>query len=194
MMFSHFSLSVLDELSVSCSYSTITNYSSTFQSVFCYLGDDIPLDSLFTRERLVLYQSYLIGRSVCRNTIAFYMRVLRSLYYRAVRQGLVAHTDQLFSCVFTTDEPTIKRSLTVDLVRRIATADLSDHSTLMFSRDLFLLSIYLQGMPFIDLAHLRKSDLKNNRVLQYRRHKTKVEIIVGLDPRALALLDNLSSG
>ena len=49
-------------------------------------------------------------------------------------------------------------------------------------------------MPFIDLAHLRKSDLKNNRVLQYRRHKTKVEIIVGLDPRALALLDNLSSG
>ncbi len=36
---------------------------------------------------------------------------------------------------------------------------------------MFLMSFYTRGMSFIDMAFLKKSDLKNG-VLSYRRHKT----------------------
>ena len=36
---------------------------------------------------------------------------------------------------------------------------------------MFLFSFYTRGMSFIDMAYLKKSDLKNG-ILSYRRHKT----------------------
>ena len=45
----------------------------------------------------------------------------------------------------------------------------------------------LRGMPFIDLAHLRKSDLRNRRIT-YRRHKTGKLMVVDVPPDAMRLL------
>ena len=39
------------------------------------------------------------------------------------------------------------------------------------ARDIFLLSFYMRGISLIDLAHLRKKDLRYG-VVSYRRHKT----------------------
>ena len=40
-----------------------------------------------------------------------------------------------------------------------------------FARDMFMMSFYLRGMSFIDMAFLRKRDLSNG-IITYRRHKT----------------------
>jgi hypothetical protein len=40
-----------------------------------------------------------------------------------------------------------------------------------YARDLFMLSFYLRGMSFVDMANLKKADLKNG-ILTYRRKKT----------------------
>ena len=50
-----------------------------------------------------------------------------------------------------------------------------------------LLMFMLRGMPFIDLAHLRKSDLRNRRIT-YRRHKTGKLMVVDVPPDAMRLL------
>ena len=45
----------------------------------------------------------------------------------------------------------------------------------------------LRGMPFVDLAYLRKSDLRDN-VITYRRRKTGRPLSVTLTPEAMALV------
>ena len=42
----------------------------------------------------------------------------------------------------------------------------------------------LRGMPFVDLAHLHKSDLKGN-TLSYRRYKTGGQMIVDIPITAM---------
>ncbi|NDV67245.1 site-specific integrase [Bacteroides sp. 224] len=188
MTLTYFTDAVIRSFRTYYSFSTICNYQSTLHSVLDFHHGDVPLSVVFSRDFLLSYQNHLLGLGICRNTIAFYMRVLRALYHRAVAQRRIKSVKHLFVGIITTEEATVKRSLPASVVKLLATSDLSEYPELEFSRDMFMLSLYLQGMPFIDLAHLRHSDLQGGRILCYRRHKTDVEITVGLDERALRIL------
>lgn len=53
---------------------------------------------------------------------------------------------------------------------------------------MFILSIYLQGISFVDLAYLRKSDIRNG-VLQYDRKKTRQSLNIGWEPSMQAIVE-----
>ena len=55
--------------------------------------------------------------------------------------------------------------------------DLSHCRTLDYARDMFLFSFYTRGMSFVDMAYLKKNDLKNG-VLIYRRKKTGQQLCI----------------
>ena len=78
-------------------------------------------------------------------------------------------------------EETRKRALIIEQLRMVADADLEDVPSLVMARDLFILSYYLRGIPFIDLAYLRKTDIHDN-VLCYRRSKTGRMLTITLEP------------
>lgn len=188
MMYSTFvRLLVKDFLSRGC-YSTACHYLSSVHCVMLYAGHDVSLRLIFTRGWLESYQRFLLNRDLQRNTVAFYMRTLRSVYYKAIEKHHASSISNLFSGLITTDEATIKRSIPASVVLLLAESDLSSTPHLEFSRDMFLLSLYLQGMPYVDLANLRKSDFRDDSFLQYRRRKTGVEIMVGVIEPALKLL------
>ncbi|WP_270561743.1 phage integrase SAM-like domain-containing protein, partial [Bacteroides cellulosilyticus] len=73
------------------------------------------------------------------------------------------------------------RALSIEQLRMVADADLEDTPSLGVARDLFILSYYLRGIPFIDLAYLRKTDIQDN-VLCYRRSKTGRVLTITLEP------------
>ena len=52
---------------------------------------------------------------------------------------------------------------------------------MLFRSDLFILSYYLRGIPFIDLAYLRKTDIHDD-ALCYRRSKTGRVLTITLEP------------
>ena len=83
--------------------------------------------------------------------------------------------DELFRFVFTGYEPTAKRAISPTLIRRLSQLNLEKQPNLRFSRDLFLLSFYLRGIPFVDLVHLRKTDMRYNTI-HYHRHKTRQQL------------------
>ena len=66
---------------------------------------------------------------------------------------------------------TAKRAITVKEIRKIEKLNLPAGSSLDKARDLFLLSFYLRGMAFVDMAFLKKTDLKCSMV-SYNRRKT----------------------
>ena len=57
-----------------------------------------------------------------------------------------------------------------------------------YARDMFLMSFYLRGMSFIDMAFLKKTDLKNGHVT-YRRRKTGQQLIIEWTKEMQMILD-----
>lgn len=126
-------------------------------------------------------------RGVAPNTISFYTRILRAVYNRAVEDDIIENRNP-FRHVYTGVDKTVKRALPLALIKKIKVLDLSLLPTLDYARDMFLMSFYLRGMSFIDMAFLRKTDLKN-RYVTYRRRKTGQQLIIEWTKEMQMILD-----
>lgn len=136
---------------------------------------DIPLrevDSLLMME----YEMYLKSLGVCPNTSSFYLRNLRALYNRAVERKLTVQRYP-FKHVYTGIDKTAKRAVPLKVIRRIRNLELSSQPLLDWARDIFLFSFYTRGMSFVDMAFLRKKDLRDG-ILTYRRRKTGQQLFI----------------
>lgn len=174
------------ELSAFSRVRTMKAYVSTQKSVLSLSRQDMELGEVFNPEWLLKYQFYLMRKGLKRNTISFYMRMLRSICNKAIDMGLFVSIPRLFLKVFTGLDPTIKRSVSPGMIYAIARAKLT--GTLAFSRDMFMLSFHLQGMAFVDLAYLKKSDIQG-MYLVYRRRKTGSLITMKICREAQRILD-----
>ena len=124
-------------------------------------------------EEMRSYEAYLknVAR-VCSNTSSFYLRILRATYNKAVEKGITPQQHP-FKNVYTGIAKTNKRAIPTEAISQIkhltSSRDLTTKQEM--ARDTFLMCFYLRGISFIDLAHLRKSDLKDG-YLHYVRSKT----------------------
>ena len=73
-------------------------------------------------------------------------------------------------------------------MRAIATLQLPEGTSIAFARDVFMFSFYMRGMPFVDIAYLRKKDLKN-KMLAYSRKKTNQYLTVEWVKEAQEIID-----
>ena len=138
-------------------------------------------------EIIEAYEAYLKQQNVCRNTSSFYMRILRAVYNRAVAKGIISQ-QYPFRCVYTGIDKTRKRAISFDAVKQIKQLDLQDSPSRDMAKDAFMLSFYLRGISFVDLAHLKKSDIKDG-YLHYSRSKTRQRITIKWEPQMQALVD-----
>ena len=132
-------------------------------------GQDILLCEI-DGDVMMLYEAWLKANGNCPNTISFYMRILRAVYNRAVEKELIEQKFP-FKHVYTGIDKTVKRAIPLKTIKRIKELDLTMKPHLDYARDMFLFSFYTRGMSFVDMAYLKKSDLKNG-ILIYRRRKT----------------------
>lgn len=84
---------------------------------------------------------------------------------------------KLFGRVRLSYVTTTKRALSESDILALQNLKLEAGTTLAFARDMFMLSFYMRGMPFVDIAYLKKSDLKNG-ILTYCRKKTNQPLFV----------------
>lgn len=158
------------------SFSTAANYNTAIKSLLKYLGcKDIKVKDI-SQEMLENYQKWLLRRNVSLNTISCYMRSLRSVYNRVTE-----NSGDVFVKAFTGNTPTVKRSLSITDIQRLMMMKLPYRSRIMLTRDLFIFSFYCQGMPFIDLAFLKKSQIEDGNII-YHRRKTGQIIHIKIEP------------
>lgn len=149
---------------------TAERYTTVLNSFHRFCGDnDVPLH-LFDSALMMRYETFLCSKGVCPNTTSFYMRGMRALYNRAVEKGIAMQRNP-FRHVYTGIDKTVKRAIPLKVIRQIKKMDLTDSPTMELARDLFMFSFYTRGMSFIDMAYLKKKDLRNG-IISYRRHKT----------------------
>lgn len=176
------------------SYKTASNYLTAARSWTKFLGRENWMFSEMDASLLEQYQRWLAGQGICLNTISAYMRALRVMYHRAMMAALSSEEynvcdkrEDPFRKVFTGRAKTSKRSLTESDLLKLHQLQLPQGSTLSLARDLFLFSFYAMGMPFVDIAYLKRSNLKNGYIL-YARHKTGQPIRVAILPPMEELL------
>lgn len=138
-------------------------------------GEDLCFDMV--NDGLIFqYESHMRISNLCRNTTSFYLRIFRSIYNRAVEDGLTEQSYP-FKRVYTGVDKTSKRAINLKEIKKIRDLDLSQTPTLDFARDIFLFSFYMRGMSFIDIAYLKKKNLSNGFVV-YNRRKTGQQLVV----------------
>ena len=183
----NFMESIIAKLKQNGKVRTSETYKSTLNSFKKFRQDeDIVLDCL-TSEIMVAYEAWHHKRGVAPNTISFYTRILRAVYNRAVEDDIIENRNP-FRKVYTGVDKTVKRALPLTVIKKIKALDLSLNASLDFARDMFLMSFYLRGMSFIDMAFLKKTDLKNGYVT-YRRRKTGQQLIIEWTKEMQMILD-----
>lgn len=93
-----------------------------------------------------------------------------------------------FKRVYCGIDKTVKRSLSFAKIKQIKELDLSLTPSLDFARDMFLFSFCTRGMSFVDMAYLKKKDLKNG-YLTYRRKKNGQLLTVEWTRQMQAIMD-----
>lgn len=160
-------------------FSTAKNYRTAIRSLRRFLQQEKLMVRDFTPEMIADYAQWLRQQGISMNTISCYLRSLRAIYNKVVKHyGL--EDRKPFKDLFTGHTKTVKRSATNDDIKRLQAMILPKHSTLQLSRDIFLFSLYAQGMPFVDVAFLRKEQIRDGLIV-YERHKTGQQIVVKIE-------------
>lgn len=152
--------------------------------------DSLPF-KLFDGDMALAYERSLRKRGVTPNTSSFYMRILRAVYNRAVKSGLIADAHP-FSHVYTSVGKTEKRAIDLDIIRKLAGLECMRKNERL-ARDLFLFSFYTRGMSFVDMAYLKKDDLKAD-TLHYTRSKTGQRLTIKWEPMMQEILNRNPTG
>ena len=181
---------VADGLRAEGNFGTAHVYRSTLNIVTTFHGSRYLDFHQVNPEWLKDFEVYLRSRGSSWNTVSTYLRVLRAVYNRAVDLRKAEYIPHLFRSVYTGTRADRMRALEDEDMRKVFSR-LSKSSTipsdLRRTKELFILMFLLRGMPFVDLAYLRKSDLRDN-VITYRRRKTGRSLSVTLTPEAMILI------
>ena len=181
--------SFVDVAAKGVSSSTAENYNTAVRSFTLFCGGGDARLSALNADSVWAYQQWLHDQGVCPNTSSCYMRSLRAIYNKAVAKHLVKDKAP-FKGVFTGNERTVKRSIGKKEIRRLS-RPLSYRGEAIgimeMYLDIFLFSFYAMGMPFVDLAHLKRSQVRDG-VLTYHRRKTGQQVKVTLEKCMLDIL------
>ena len=179
---------VINKLSERRAKSTIDNYQTALRSLLTYAGKGVRVSDI-DATMMEGYQRWLQLRGVGRNTSSCYMRSLRALLHHIAPEE---NYEKIFKHIFTGNEKTKKRAITMEEIKRLGSPhpasphwgrskELRKNTALEMARDFFLFSFCALGMPFVDLAFLKQSQVKDGYI-EYRRHKTGQHIRVKIEP------------
>lgn len=165
---------------------TARAYRSAVRSLLGFLnGQPISMEDI-DQGMIRDYEAYLKKNKLEMNTISFYIRNIRALYYRAVAEKIILpKADNPFQGVYTGVHISKKRALTQDELKALRSMqgklaasaskgslrEQRKNSKLRDSLKLFEFCLEGRGISWVDLAMLKKTDLKKDE-FTYRRQKT----------------------
>lgn len=135
-----------------------------------------------TVKVLIDYEGYLLKNGNKTGGVHFKMRYVRSVFNKAIEQNVISESIYPFktyklSKLKSTPE---KRSLVQEEIDKVLKFDAINYPHLQESYLVFMFSILARGINFKDLILLKKSNIKEGRIL-YNRSKTGVPLNISID-------------
>lgn len=137
-----------------------------------------------TAKWLNEFNGYMAERSPAQNARSIHLRDIRAVFNFAIDEEMTdLYPFRKFKIKST---PTMKRSLSADDIRMIATMPLLPWQEEY--RDVFMLIFYLIGINIVDLFSLTHENVQNGRIV-YTRRKTKRIYSIKIEPEAQEILE-----
>lgn len=160
-------------------------YETTWKRI-CEFTDKAELLNFedITAKWLNEFNEYMAERSPAQNARSIHLRDIRAVFNFAIDEEMTdLYPFRKFKIKST---PTMKRSLSADDIRTIATMPLLPWQEEY--RDVFMLIFYLIGINIVDLFGLTHENVQNGRIV-YTRRKTKRIYSIKIEPEAQEILD-----
>jgi len=164
-----------DELKANRQERTARAYRSGLSALCRFTGRDDLSPREINETLLGEFQNWLTARGLKLNTVSFYMRNIRAVYNKAVTKGWATpFAGGTFKKVYTSVAPTQKRALPTPEMRKLD--NLLEEPQPLEKKEqtalaLFLFAFHGRGISFVDLAFLKKENIKKG-YLHYNRRKT----------------------
>lgn len=165
--------------------STRLTYERTVKHIetFVSKGQTNILDEV-NKAWLTAFDNYLAESNPSPNARALHFRNLRAIFNYAIDEELTANYP--FRRFKIKTVKTDKRSLSVAVLRQVFTYPIEDWQEQY--RDMFKLSFMLMGINFADMLNLKRSDMREGRIV-FNRHKTARLYSMKVEPEAMALIE-----
>lgn len=176
--------SIVERMATAGQIKNASIYKDTKRNIKYFAGKkDVQfsdIDIMFLNK----FEEHLKAKGKGANTIYLYLRTLRSIMNKAIKELVCSekyYPFKNFSLARYSNIKTEKRAITKEDIKKIE-ALILDNDDEILARDIFLFSYYCRGMNFTDICFLKWGNIENNRLF-YTRQKTKELFNIGLlDP------------
>ncbi|HOY07356.1 MAG TPA: site-specific integrase [Saprospiraceae bacterium] len=136
------------------------------------------------------WESHCKNKNMAETSLSVYFRTLRAIFNRAIKDHIVSVNYYPFRDfkISKFDTRTRKRAIDKSDIQKIKAVNVIGKPVVQLSKDVFLFSYYGQGMNLTDIAHLRWSQIVQDRLF-YVRAKTGKEFNLKLMEPARQILE-----
>ena len=142
------------------------------------------IDPTFLRR----YETYLKSIGNGTNTIHGNLKRIRSIYYAAIKEGVIDQSKNPFFSFKLKIEKTKKERLTIDELNQIRRVELPEGTNVWHCRNMFVFSFCNMGIRISDVLCLKWDNIKGNK-LEYKMKKTKDAMSIFLSSEAESILE-----
>jgi len=168
-------------------------YQTGVNSLFKYKPSKALRFTDITTSFIEKYREWLLSNGCKINTAGNYLRTIRAIYNKAIKLKLVDKKYYPFNDITIKTEKTAKRAFSKEVLKNIELLVLPVNSPIEVARDFYMLSFYLIGINFTDIAYLKSENICNGR-LEYKRRKTGKKYSIKIQPQAQILFDKYATG
>lgn len=176
-----------------CSVSTTINRITAVNAFGRYIKEKRPTAAVITvdnvtKECIRDFVRWMYEQNKKPSYIRCQIANLRSLLNLINGRG-----QEIFGGLKIPKEQTVKRAIGIDIVTMIFKLSLSDSPDLQLARQIFLFCLFAQGMPLVDAARLKVSNISNGHITYYRQ-KTRQPVTVKITPELENIMRQLPHG
>jgi integrase/recombinase XerD len=164
-------------------------YQTGVNRLITYCGRDVTFQEV-NYKLLDQFSHHLITSGLKINSVSNYFRSIRAIYNKAIKLKVVERSYYPFHDISIKSEKTAKRAVLKEDITKLLEIPLQMNSPSWRALNYFMLSFYLRGISFTDLAYLKHSNIIDGRI-EYKRRKTHKNYSVKLFPIAESIIKRL---
>lgn len=164
-------------------------YQTAVNRLINYAGGDISIKDI-DYKLLEGFIHHLRASGLKQNSIANYLRSIRAIFNQAIKSKRVNRSCYPFYDITIKSQRTAKRAISKADILSLNTLPLEENSAPWRALNYFMLSFYLRGMSFTDMAYLKKANIISGRI-HYERRKTHKLYNVKLFSQAKEIINSI---
>jgi integrase/recombinase XerD len=165
-------------------------YQTAVNRLIAYCGKDVSFEEV-NYKLLDQFSHHLTTSGLKINSVSNYFRSIRAIYNKAIKMKMVDRSFYPFYDISIKSEKTGKRAILKDDIAKLLQIHVEKNSTCWRSLNYFMLSFFLRGISFTDLAYLKHSNIIDGRI-EYKRRKTHKKYSVKLFPEAESIINQMN--